>query len=112
MGGRGLRIQPDQRRVRHTAFAAAIDQLSVGATTVLMRERPRLKPLACIVLKDPSQANEALASQLQQHVKQMLQPHKYPRRVEFLTELPKTATGKIQRFKLRQKYAGQAPAQI
>jgi benzoate-CoA ligase len=64
-----------------------------------------VKPLACIVLKDRTQANDALADQLKQHVKQMLQPHKYPRWVEFLAELPKTATGKIQRFKLRQTYA-------
>jgi benzoate-CoA ligase len=68
-----------------------------------------VKPLACIVLKDPARAGEALADQLKQHVKQMLQPHKYPRWVEFLGELPKTATGKIQRFKLRQMYA-RAPA--
>jgi benzoate-CoA ligase len=38
---------------------------------------------------------------LQQHVKDRLAPYKYPRWIEFLQELPKTATGKIQRFKLR-----------
>ena len=63
-----------------------------------------LKPLACIVLKDRQQASGLLAEQLKQHVKAILQPHKYPRRVEFLAELPKTATGKIQRFKLREMY--------
>jgi benzoate-CoA ligase len=63
-----------------------------------------LKPLACIVLKDRMQASDTLAEQLKQHVKSVLQPHKYPRRVEFLAELPKTATGKIQRFKLRERY--------
>ena len=39
--------------------------------------------------------------ELQQFVKDMLAPYKYPRWVEFVEELPKTATGKIQRFKLR-----------
>jgi benzoate-CoA ligase len=42
-----------------------------------------------------------LAAALQQHVKAHLAPHNYPRWIEFVSELPKTATGKIQRFKLR-----------
>jgi benzoate-CoA ligase len=41
------------------------------------------------------------ADMLKQHVKSQLAPYKYPRWIEFVTELPKTATGKIQRFKLR-----------
>ena len=59
------------------------------------------RPKACVVLKDPAQASDPLADELKQFVKQRLAPHKYPRSVEFLPELPKTATGKIQRFKLR-----------
>lgn len=43
------------------------------------------------------------AQELQQHVKSLLAPHKYPRSIEFVRELPKTATGKIQRFRLRQQ---------
>jgi benzoate-CoA ligase len=39
-------------------------------------------------------------------VKDRLAPYKYPRFIEFVTELPKTATGKIQRFKLRELEAG------
>jgi benzoate-CoA ligase len=58
-----------------------------------------VKPKACVVLK-PGQA--ASAADLQAHVKQQLAPYKYPRWIEFVAELPKTATGKIQRFKLRQ----------
>jgi benzoate-CoA ligase len=64
-----------------------------------------VKPLACVVLKDRAAASAALAEQLKQHVKSVLLPHKYPRRVEFLAELPKTTTGKIQRFKLREMYS-------
>jgi benzoate-CoA ligase len=63
------------------------------------------KPLACVVLKPTVQPSAVLADQLKQHVKALLTPHKYPRRIEFLAELPKTATGKIQRFQLRARYA-------
>ena len=49
----------------------------------------------------PDKASEELADALQEHVKQLLAPYKYPRWIEFRAELPKTATGKIQRFKLR-----------
>jgi len=65
------------------------------------------KPLACVVLKHAAAPNPALAEELKRHVKSLLAPHKYPRRIEFLPELPKTATGKIQRFKLRALYARQ-----
>ena len=58
------------------------------------------------MLKDPKQAGESLADELKQFVKQRLAPHKYPRFVEFLPELPKTATGKIQRVRLREREAG------
>ena len=47
------------------------------------------------------EASAALAEELKQHVKARLAPYKYPRWIEFVAELPKTATGKIQRFKLR-----------
>jgi benzoate-CoA ligase len=66
------------------------------------------KPLACVVLRPAAQPTAALADELKQHVKALLTPHKYPRRVEFLAELPKTATGKIQRFQLRARYARSA----
>ena len=60
-----------------------------------------MKPKAFVVLKDPTRASEALAEELKAFVKDKLAPYKYPRFVEFVAELPKTATGKIQRFKLR-----------
>ncbi len=47
--------------------------------------------------------SRALAAALQEHVKSRLAPYKYPRWIEFVAELPKTATGKIQRFKLRKR---------
>jgi benzoate-CoA ligase family protein len=60
-----------------------------------------VKPKAFVVLKAPDAACDELARALQEHVKLKLAPFKYPRWVEFRRELPKTATGKIQRFKLR-----------
>ena len=61
-----------------------------------------VKPQAFVVLKDPSAAAPALADELKACVKDRLAPYKYPRWVTFVDELPKTATGKIQRFKLRE----------
>jgi benzoate-CoA ligase len=60
-----------------------------------------IKPKAYVVTKQGVKATPALAETLKQHVKDRLAPYKYPRWVEFVAELPKTATGKIQRFKLR-----------
>ncbi len=56
---------------------------------------------AFVVLKDAAKASEAKAEELKAFVKTRLAPVKYPRQLVFLTELPKTATGKIQRFRLR-----------
>ncbi len=61
-----------------------------------------IKPRAYVVLKDKQDASEELVKELQTFVKTNTQPHKYPRTVIFVDELPKTATGKIQRYKLRQ----------
>ncbi|MCL2715776.1 MAG: benzoate-CoA ligase family protein [Alphaproteobacteria bacterium] len=58
---------------------------------------------AHVVLRGGFAASEAMACELQDHVKATLAPYKYPRSVRFIEELPKTATGKIQRFVLRQR---------
>ncbi|HWK44014.1 MAG TPA: AMP-binding protein [Stellaceae bacterium] len=58
---------------------------------------------AFIVLRDPSLASDALAKTLQDYVKQEIAPYKYPRAVEFVAVLPRTETGKLQRFVLRQQ---------
>ncbi len=60
-----------------------------------------VKPKAYVVVKPGGVPGDALKAKLQQHVKDRLAPYKYPRWIEFMSELPKTATGKIQRFKLR-----------
>jgi benzoate-CoA ligase len=61
-----------------------------------------IKPCAYVVCADGAASAPALADELKFFVKDALAPYKYPRWVEFIPELPKTSTGKIQRFKLRQ----------
>jgi 2-aminobenzoate-CoA ligase len=63
---------------------------------------------AYVVVAATATADEALATVLQEHCKQQIAPYKYPRAIEFVTQLPKTETGKLKRFALRQ--AAQAPA--
>jgi acyl-coenzyme A synthetase/AMP-(fatty) acid ligase len=59
------------------------------------------KPKAFIVLKNGYAADEQLVDSLRTHVKERAGPWKYPRWIEVRPDLPRTATGKIQRFKLR-----------
>ena len=60
-----------------------------------------IKPKAFVVLRDGRSPSDALADELKAHVKARIAPYQYPRWIEFRGSLPKTATGKIQRFKLR-----------
>ena len=57
---------------------------------------------AYVVLVSSATACEALTSELQDHVKQAIAPYKYPRAIEYVAQLPKTETGKLKRFALRQ----------
>jgi benzoate-CoA ligase len=60
-----------------------------------------VKTVACVVLRDATQASPELSSELQRFVLQRLPVFKRPHQIEFVLELPKTATGKLQRYKLR-----------
>ncbi len=72
------------------------------AAVVGQEDKDKLvKPKAYIVLRDGSAGDETMSDGLKQFVKDRLAPYKYPRWIEFAEELPKTATGKIQRYKLR-----------
>jgi benzoate-CoA ligase len=62
------------------------------------------KTKAFVVLKTGAQAT---ADDLKAFIKERLAAYKYPRQIEFITELPKTATGKIQRFRLRDQEAAE-----
>jgi benzoate-CoA ligase family protein len=66
-----------------------------------------VKPYAFVVLKTGQPPNDALAQELQAFVRDKIAPYKYPRWIEFVAELPKTATGKIQRFRLRERLAAE-----
>ena len=63
-------------------------------------EQKLVKPKAYVVLKQGAKATD---DELKSYVKEKLAPYKYPRWIEFAAELPKTATGKIQRFRLRER---------
>ena len=60
---------------------------------------------AFVVVRPGQTASDALGAELKAFVKERLAPHKYPRQLAFIQELPKTATGKIQRFRLREAEA-------
>ena len=90
----GIYVSPAEVEAALVSHESVLEAAVVGAED----ENKLIKPKAFVVLK-PGQSTSEKA--LQEHVKSRLAPHKYPRWVEFRSELPKTATGKIQRFKLR-----------
>ena len=93
----GIWVSPFEVESALLAHDAVLEAAVVGQED----EKQLVKPKGFIVLKD-GQGDEALADELKAFVKDRLALYKYPRWIEFVDELPKTATGKIQRFKLRQ----------
>jgi benzoate-CoA ligase len=93
----GIYVSPAEVEAALVSHEAVLEAAVVGKED----EQKLIKPKAYVVLKANNVGDETLKSALQQHVKDRLAPYKYPRWIEFLPELPKTATGKIQRFKLR-----------
>ena len=63
---------------------------------------------AYVILRAGTEPTEALAEELRQYVKRRLSAHAYPREIEFMDELPKTPSGKLQRFMLRNREAAKA----
>jgi 2-aminobenzoate-CoA ligase len=57
---------------------------------------------AFVVPREPARADAALVKALQDFVKAQIAPYKYPRAIEFVAALPRTETGKVQRFRLRE----------
>jgi len=93
----GIWVSPVEVEATLIKHAAVLEAAVVGH-----EDSDRLvKPKAFVVLKEPATASGALADELKAFVKDKIAPYKYPRWIEFTPELPKTATGKIQRFKLR-----------
>jgi benzoate-CoA ligase family protein len=83
--------------------AALVEHSSVlEAAVVAQQDADQLvKPKAYVILRDGVTGSPELGVELQDFVKARIAPYKYPRWVEFVVELPKTVTGKIQRYKLR-----------
>ena len=93
----GIYVSPFEVEACLMTHASVLEAAVIG----VMDAEELVKPKAYVVLKAGEAVTEA---ELQAHVKQALAPYKYPRWIEFVSELPKTATGKIQRFKLRQQH--------
>jgi benzoate-CoA ligase len=91
----GIYVSPVEVEAALASHEAVLEAAVVGVEDA----EKLIKPKAFVVLKPGKAATE---QDLKVHVKAKLAPYKYPRWVEFVPELPKTATGKIQRFKLRQ----------
>lgn len=93
----GIYVSPAEVEAALIAHPAVLEAAVVGRED----EEGLVKPEAHVVLNTDYTGDETLSAVLQQHVKDQLAPYKYPRWVCFTDALPKTATGKIQRFKLR-----------
>jgi benzoate-CoA ligase len=93
----GIYVSPAEVEAALISHQAVLEAAVVGRAD----RDDLIKPIAYVVVKSGFTPSDELAGALKQHVKALLAPYKYPRWVEFVEELPKTATGKIQRFKLR-----------
>ena len=93
----GIWVSPFEVESALAAHPAVLEAAVVGAEDA----DGLTKPKGFVVLRDPAAPQTGLADELKAFVKERLAPYKYPRWIEVVAELPKTATGKIQRFKLR-----------
>jgi benzoate-CoA ligase len=92
----GIYVSPFEVESTLVQHPAVLEAAVIGVAD----EEGLTRAKAYVVLKAGAAASE---DELKAFVKERLAPYKYPRRIEFLAELPKTATGKIQRFKLRDR---------
>ena len=93
----GIWVSPVEIEARLVAHDAVLEAAVIGRAD----DEELIKPEAFVILKDAGDASDALAEELKAFCQEALARYKYPRWVRFVDELPKTATGKIQRFKLR-----------
>ena len=94
----GQWVSPFEVEAALIAHPAVLEAAVVGA----IDQYELVKPRAFVVLQSGYEASDALSEELKAFVKSRLVPYKYPRWIEFVSELPKTATGKIRRFVLRE----------
>jgi 4-hydroxybenzoate-CoA ligase len=93
----GIWVSPFEVEAALVAHAAVLEAAVVGRADA----DGLVKPMAFVVLRDGTTDDPALREALKEHVKRHAGPWKYPRWLEVVEDLPKTATGKIQRFRLR-----------
>jgi len=101
----GIYVSPFEVEATLVQHPAVLEAAVIGKED----EEGLTKTKAFVVLKQGAGATEA---ELKAFVKERLAPYKYPRVIEFVADLPKTATGKIQRFKLRELEARRATAEL
>jgi len=94
----GIYVSPFEVEATLVQHQAVLEAAVIG----MLDDQGLTKTKAFVVLKAGVQVSGA---ELQTFVKERLAPYKYPRQIEFVAELPKTATGKIQRFRLREREA-------
>ncbi|MFT3820705.1 MAG: benzoate-CoA ligase family protein [Rubrivivax sp.] len=98
----GIYVSPFEVEATLVQHPAVLEAAVIGVADA----EGLIKTKAFVVLKAGESADEAA---LKAFVKDRLAPYKYPRSIEFVAELPKTATGKIQRFRLREREAASPP---
>lgn len=92
----GIWVSPNEVEACLIEHPAVLECAVIGAPD----EDNLIKPMAFVVLNQAT-PSESMEEELKQYVKKSLALYKYPRWIKFLDELPKTATGKIKRFELR-----------
>lgn len=95
------RIGPFEVESALIEHAAVVEAAVVGKPDQIRGEIVK----AYVVLTAGRQGSDALKSELQEHVKRLTAPYKYPREIEFVDQLPKTISGKIRRLELRERAA-------
>ena len=94
----GIYVSPIEVEEALGSHAAVLEAAVVG----MPDQDGLVKPYAYVVVRPGETAGPTLEAALKAHVKARLAPYKYPRWVAFVDDLPKTATGKVQRFRLRE----------
>ena len=95
----GYRIGPFEVESALIEHPAVLEAAVVGKPDELRGQIVK----AFVTLRHGVEPDEALKAGLQQHCKRTVAPYKYPREIEFVTELPKTVSGKTRRGELRQR---------
>ena len=98
----GIWVSPAEIESALAEDARVLECAVIGAPD----ENQMVKPKAFVVLRSGAAPSPALAEEMREAVRSKLAHYKSPRWLEFVPELPKTATGKIQRFRLREGVAG------